>query len=61
VCTWNSDFFTIFAENSCLVFDVKGMNIQCFPFGFPLLSIMFHYLSKLFPISIKCRSDVNMK
>jgi hypothetical protein len=36
-------------------------NIQCFSFGFPLLSIVFHYFSKLFPISIKCQSDVNMK
>jgi hypothetical protein len=32
-----------------------------FSFGFPLLSIVFHYFSKLFPTSTKCRSDVNMK
>jgi hypothetical protein len=38
-----------------------GINLQCFFFGFPLLSIVFHYFSKLFPISIKYQSDVNMK
>jgi hypothetical protein len=32
-----------------------------FSFGFPLLSIVFHYFSKLFPVYIKCQSDVNMK
>jgi hypothetical protein len=32
-----------------------------FFFCFPFLSIVFHYFSKLFPISIKCQSDVNMK
>jgi hypothetical protein len=36
-------------------------DIQCFSFGFSPLAIVFHYFSKLFPISIKCQSDVNMK
>jgi hypothetical protein len=36
-------------------------DIQCFSFGFSPLAIIFHYFSKLFPVSIKCQSDVNMK
>jgi hypothetical protein len=36
----------------------KGV-LQCFSFGIPLLSIVFHYFLTLFPISIKCQSDVN--
>jgi hypothetical protein len=35
--------------------------LSCISFGFHLLSIVFHYFSKLFPISIKYQSDVNMK
>jgi hypothetical protein len=36
-------------------------HLQYFSFGFPPLSIVFHYFSKLFSISIECESDVNMK
>jgi hypothetical protein len=35
---------------------INELYLQCFSFGFPLLSIVFHYFSKLFPISIKCES-----
>jgi hypothetical protein len=36
-------------------------HLQYFSFGLPPLSIVFHYFSKLFSISIECESDVNMK
>jgi hypothetical protein len=52
---------------TCLILDTIKILLRlryllhCFSFGFPLLSIVFRYFSKLFPISIKCQSDVNMK
>jgi hypothetical protein len=42
-------------------FTTKKNQITLFFFGFPLLPIVFHYFSKLFPICIKCQSGVNMK
>jgi hypothetical protein len=43
------------------LYENNGQLLHCFSFDFPLLSIIFHYFSKLFPISIKCQRDVNMK